>query len=134
MTSGYELNRSHTSSTFQSTPSRSTGRHSTDIPTDSGDMKITRAIIAMAHGLRLKVVAEGVETLREQATQFLRSLSCDAVQGYFLYRPLREDEVADALRLNRRNLRENSQQRFGPSNPRERVKMWPVLTGFTSQV
>jgi EAL domain-containing protein (putative c-di-GMP-specific phosphodiesterase class I) len=70
-----------------------------DIPTDSGDMKITRAIIAMAHGLRLKVVAEGVETAEQ--LQFLRSLSCDAVQGYFLYRPLREDEVADALRLNR---------------------------------
>jgi len=30
-----------------------------DIPSDSGDMKITRAIIAMAHSLRLKVVAEG---------------------------------------------------------------------------
>jgi diguanylate cyclase (GGDEF)-like protein len=70
-----------------------------DIPADSGDMKITRAIIAMAHGLRLKVVAEGVETAEQ--LQFLRSLSCDAVQGYFLYRPLREDEVADALRLNR---------------------------------
>jgi diguanylate cyclase (GGDEF)-like protein len=71
-----------------------------DIPADSGDMKITRAIIAMAHGLRLNVVAEGVETAEQ--LEFLRSLSCDAVQGYFLYRPLREDEVAEALRLNRR--------------------------------
>jgi len=70
-----------------------------DIPADSGDMKITRAIIAMAHGLRLKVVAEGVETAEQ--LQFLRGLSCDAVQGYFLYRPLREDEVADALKANR---------------------------------
>jgi diguanylate cyclase (GGDEF)-like protein len=70
-----------------------------DIPANSGDMKITRAIIAMAHGLRLNVVAEGVETAEQ--LEFLRGLSCDAVQGYFLYRPLREDEVADALRLNR---------------------------------
>jgi diguanylate cyclase (GGDEF)-like protein len=70
-----------------------------DIPADSGDMKITRAIIAMAHSLRLKVVAEGVETAEQ--FQFLRGLSCDAVQGYFLYRPLREDEVGDALKLNR---------------------------------
>jgi diguanylate cyclase (GGDEF)-like protein len=70
-----------------------------DIPADSGDMKITRAIIAMAHGLRLKVVAEGVETPGQ--LQFLREQSCDAVQGYFLYKPLREDEVADALKLNR---------------------------------
>jgi diguanylate cyclase (GGDEF)-like protein len=70
-----------------------------DIPANSGDMKITRAIIALAHSLRLNVVAEGVETAEQ--LQFLRSLSCDAVQGYFLYRPLREDEVADALKLNR---------------------------------
>jgi predicted signal transduction protein with EAL and GGDEF domain len=40
-----------------------------------------------------------VETAEQ--LQFLRSLSCDAVQGYFLYRPLREEEVADALKANR---------------------------------
>jgi diguanylate cyclase (GGDEF)-like protein len=72
-----------------------------DIPADSGDMKITRAIIAMAHGLRLKVVAEGVET-REQL-KFLRSQSCDAVQGYFLCRPLQEEELADVLKRNRQD-------------------------------
>jgi EAL domain-containing protein (putative c-di-GMP-specific phosphodiesterase class I) len=70
-----------------------------DIPADSGDMKITRAIIAMAHGLRLKVVAEGVETAEQM--EFLGSQSCDAVQGYFLYRPLQEEELADALKRNR---------------------------------
>ena len=70
-----------------------------DIPADSGDMKITRAIIAMAHGLRLKVVAEGVET--PEQLKFLGSQSCDAVQGYFLYRPLREEELADVLKRNR---------------------------------
>jgi diguanylate cyclase (GGDEF)-like protein len=72
-----------------------------DIPADSGDMKITRAIIAMAHGLRLKVVAEGVETAEQLA--FLRAQHCDAVQGYFLHRPLPEDEVTLALKLNRRD-------------------------------
>jgi diguanylate cyclase (GGDEF)-like protein len=71
-----------------------------DIPADSGDMKIARAIIAMAHALRLKVVAEGVENA-EQLT-FLRAQRCDAVQGYFLFRPLPADEVADALMVNRR--------------------------------
>ncbi len=70
-----------------------------DIPGDSGDMKITRAIIAMAHGLRLKVVAEGVETADQ--LKFLRAQRCDAVQGYLLYRPLPEDEVAEVLKLNR---------------------------------
>jgi diguanylate cyclase (GGDEF)-like protein len=70
-----------------------------DIPADSGDMKITRAIIAMAHGLRLKVVAEGVETAEQ--LEFLDSQSCDAAQGYFLYRPLEEEELADVLKRNR---------------------------------
>ena len=70
-----------------------------DIPADSGDMKITRAIIAMAHSLKLKVVAEGVETAEQ--LQFLSDQSCDAVQGYFLYKPLKEEDVANALRLNR---------------------------------
>jgi diguanylate cyclase (GGDEF)-like protein len=70
-----------------------------DIPSDSGDMKITRAIIAMAHSLRLKVVAEGVET-QDQLT-FLRAQHCDSVQGYFLHRPLPEEEVTRVLKLNR---------------------------------
>jgi diguanylate cyclase (GGDEF)-like protein len=70
-----------------------------DIPADSGDRKITRAIIAMAHSLRLKVVAEGVETADQ--LRFLRTQCCDAVQGYFLHRPLPEAEVADVLKTNR---------------------------------
>ena len=70
-----------------------------DIPADSGDRNITRAIISMAHSLRLKVVAEGVETAEQ--LKFLRVQCCDAVQGYFLYRPLPEREVADVLELNR---------------------------------
>ena len=70
-----------------------------DIPADSDDKKITRAIIAMAHSLRLKVVAEGVETADQ--LKFLRSHCCDAVQGYFLHRPLPEAEVAGVLEFNR---------------------------------
>jgi diguanylate cyclase (GGDEF)-like protein len=70
-----------------------------DIPADSGDRNITRAIISMAHSLRLKVVAEGVETAEQ--LKFLRAQRCDAVQGYFLYRPLPEAEVANVLELNR---------------------------------
>ena len=70
-----------------------------DIPGDSGDRKITRAIIALAHSLRLKVVAEGVETAAQ--LNFLRVQRCDSVQGYLLHRPLPENEVAEVLRLNR---------------------------------
>jgi diguanylate cyclase (GGDEF)-like protein len=70
-----------------------------DIPADSSDMKITRAIIALAHGLKLKVVAEGVETADQ--LKFLRAHHCDSVQGYFLHPPLPEAEVTDVLELNR---------------------------------
>jgi EAL domain-containing protein (putative c-di-GMP-specific phosphodiesterase class I) len=72
-----------------------------DIPADSGDMKIARAIIAMAHALRLKVVAEGVENAEQ--LRFLRAQHCDVVQGYFLYRPMPAQDVADALRVNRQH-------------------------------
>ena len=71
-----------------------------DIPADSGDKKIARAIIAMAHALRLKVVAEGVENAEQ--LKFLRAQHCDAVQGYFLFRPLPVDEATDALKINGR--------------------------------
>jgi diguanylate cyclase (GGDEF)-like protein len=71
-----------------------------DIPADSGDKKIAQAIIAMAHALRLKVVAEGVENAEQ--LKFLRAQHCDAVQGYFLFRPLPVDEATDALKANRR--------------------------------
>ena len=57
-----------------------------DISSDTEDAAITRAIIGLAHNLRLKVVAEGVET-REQL-EFLRSLGCDEYQGYFKSKPL----------------------------------------------
>jgi diguanylate cyclase (GGDEF)-like protein len=70
-----------------------------DIPGDSGDRNITRAIIAMAHGLGLKVVAEGVETAEQ--LKFLRAQRCDSVQGFLLHRPLPENEVAQVLRINR---------------------------------
>jgi len=71
-----------------------------DIPADSGDKKIAQAIIAMAHALRLEVVAEGVEN--SEQLKFLRAQHCDAVQGYFLFRPLPVEEATDALKVNRR--------------------------------
>jgi EAL domain-containing protein (putative c-di-GMP-specific phosphodiesterase class I) len=70
-----------------------------DIPANFGDKQITRALIAMARSLRLKVVAEGVETADQ--LKFLRKERCDLVQGYFLHRPLPEGEVAAVLQLNR---------------------------------
>ena len=63
-----------------------------DISPDSDDAAITTAIIAMAHSLRLRVVAEGVET-REQA-QFLRERRCDEMQGYYFCRPAPPADIA----------------------------------------
>lgn len=60
-----------------------------DIMTDPDDAAIVRAIVALARGMELAVVAEGVETL-EQA-QFLQRHGCDHMQGYYFSRPLAPD-------------------------------------------
>jgi diguanylate cyclase (GGDEF)-like protein len=56
-----------------------------DITTDKGDAAIVRATIALAHGLGLKVVAEGVET--EAQSQALAAKQCDIAQGYWFGYP-----------------------------------------------
>jgi EAL domain-containing protein (putative c-di-GMP-specific phosphodiesterase class I) len=53
---------------------------------DSDDTRIVATIVALAHSLKLKVVAEGVET--EEQAQLLRGLHCDEVQGFLFSRPL----------------------------------------------
>lgn len=60
-----------------------------DITTNSNVKAIIKAIIAMAHSLQMKVVAEGVETIEQQA--FLQSLHCDKIQGYLYSQPVPED-------------------------------------------
>mgnify|MGYP001363735709 CR=1 FL=1 len=57
-----------------------------DIVNDSDDAAIVEAIVAMAHSLKLNVIAEGVET-REQL-DFLRQRKCQQAQGYYFARPL----------------------------------------------
>ncbi|EJM74350.1 putative bifunctional diguanylate cyclase/phosphodiesterase [Pseudomonas sp. GM55] len=61
----------------------------------SEDAAITRAIIAMAHGLKLKVVAEGVE--RAEQLEFLKAERCDEVQGYLISRPVEAETLAGLL-------------------------------------
>jgi EAL domain-containing protein (putative c-di-GMP-specific phosphodiesterase class I) len=62
---------------------------------DDGHGVITRAIIALGHSLKLKVIAEGVET-REQLA-FLRDHDCDQMQGYFFSPALSQQGLQDML-------------------------------------
>ena len=62
-----------------------------DIPDDKEDAEIVNTIIAMAHNLKIEVVAEGVET--EAQIAFLKVCGCDFMQGYVFSRPLPADEV-----------------------------------------
>ena len=66
-----------------------------EIPGNRDDANLTQAIIAMAHGLRLSVVAEGVET--EEQLHFLREHDCDELQGFLFARPQPPDEFESAL-------------------------------------
>ncbi|MCB5184851.1 EAL domain-containing protein [Methylobacillus gramineus] len=68
-----------------------------DVPQDSDDAAITQAIIAMAHSLKIKVVAEGVEN--QAQLEFLRAQSCDQLQGYIFSRPLPAADFAGMLRF-----------------------------------
>jgi diguanylate cyclase (GGDEF)-like protein len=65
-----------------------------DIPGNAEDAAIVEAVIALAHSLRLRVVAEGVETAEQK--EYLKTLGCDEMQGYFASKPL---PVEDATRF-----------------------------------
>jgi predicted signal transduction protein with EAL and GGDEF domain len=62
-----------------------------EISNSEGDAALARAVIAMAHGLGVDVVAEGIETV-DQLTM-LRAYGCDEGQGYLLGRPVLGSEV-----------------------------------------
>lgn len=66
-----------------------------DIHTDPDDRAIVTAVIALAHSMKLKVVAEGVET--EEQLAFLREYNCDIMQGYLFSRPVSGDEVLSLM-------------------------------------
>jgi diguanylate cyclase (GGDEF)-like protein len=66
-----------------------------DVTTDADDAALVMAIITLAHNLRLKVIAEGVET--EEQRRFLHLLRCDEWQGYLCSKPLPVDAFEKLL-------------------------------------
>jgi EAL domain-containing protein (putative c-di-GMP-specific phosphodiesterase class I) len=63
-----------------------------DVLTDSDDAEIVNAIIRLAHALKLRVVAEGVE--KPEQVAFLKGQGCDEIQGYVVAKPLPPDQVS----------------------------------------
>jgi diguanylate cyclase (GGDEF)-like protein/PAS domain S-box-containing protein len=63
-----------------------------DLATSEGDAAIVSAVVGIARSLRLRVIAEGVET--EEQLTFLRRRKCDAAQGYLFSRPLAAESLA----------------------------------------
>ena len=66
-----------------------------DITSDADDAAIVSAVVGMAHTLKLRVVAEGVET--EEQMRFLMDEGCDRVQGWLYSRPLPADQLPETL-------------------------------------
>ncbi len=66
-----------------------------EVTTDPEDAAITTSIILMGKSLKLKIVAEGVET--ESQLQFLRVLECDEAQGFLFGRPMPAAEARALL-------------------------------------
>ena len=71
-----------------------------DITTNPDAASIARTIIRMAHGLKMEVIAEGVET--EAQLTYLRRNGCDQIQGYFFSKPLSLSEIEQMLREEKR--------------------------------
>ena len=66
------------------------------IATSPGETTIVSAIISMGQSLKLRVIAEGVETLEQ--LEFLQAHRCDEAQGYYFSRPVPPEQFAQLLR------------------------------------
>ncbi len=67
-----------------------------DLPDDEEDVGITRAVIALAKSLNLRVIAEGVETKEQR--DFIVENGCENIQGYFYSKPVSADEIEVILK------------------------------------
>jgi len=69
-----------------------------DIPQEADDMAMTLGIIGLGHSLRLKVIAEGVET--DEQLQFLKMNGCDQIQGFYFCKPMCGEDITPLLQHN----------------------------------
>ena len=67
-----------------------------EVATNDSDLTIVKTMVELSHGLGKRVLAEGVET--QQQLQLLRNIGCDAVQGYFISKPISEEEFTKYLK------------------------------------
>jgi len=77
-----------------------------NLPQDMDNKAITEAVIVMGKSLKLKVVAEGVETKEQE--QFLQDQICDEMQGFYFSKPIAPDRFAALLRKNKVSARPSS--------------------------
>ncbi|MCY2925414.1 MAG: EAL domain-containing protein [Planctomycetota bacterium] len=68
------------------------------LPTDADQASIVRAVVALAHGLSVNLVAEGVETSDQES--FLDTACCDHVQGYLYAKAMPSDMAEEFIRGN----------------------------------
>jgi len=69
-----------------------------------GSSSICNAIVALAHGLGMKVIAEGVET--KQQLEYLRSIGCEEIQGYLFAKPMSAADASAFLRRQQKTILE----------------------------
>ena len=73
-----------------------------NIPNDTDDAAIVGAIIAMAHGLGMGVVAEGIE--KQEQLDFLRDRDCDEYQGFLASKPVLASDFKTLVARNMKKL------------------------------
>ena len=73
-----------------------------DVPNNADDSAIVGAMIAMAHGLGLGVVAEGIES--ERQLDFLRDRDCDEYQGFLASKPLLASDFVALVQKNKKSI------------------------------
>jgi EAL domain-containing protein (putative c-di-GMP-specific phosphodiesterase class I) len=83
---------------------------------DPETQEIVRIIVMLAHGLGLRVVAEGVET--EEQSDLLKQIGCELAQGYLFSKPASSERIEDVLASNRaENQRHLLAKAAGSSSP-----------------